>query len=84
MGCFWPGTSPSTELRGKDVVQGWQDRVRAGATPEVVRELLIRHYDPMYAASIQRNFKLWDQAETLLAEDRSMASMDALARRLTA
>ncbi len=73
-----------TELRGKDVVQGWQDRVRAGATPEVVRELLIRHYDPMYAASIQRNFKQWDQAETLLAEDRSMASMDALARRLTA
>ena len=72
------------ELRGKEVVQGWHDRVRAGRTPEVVRELLVQHYDPMYAASIQRNFKRWGQAQILHARDRSPAAMDDLARTLTA
>ena len=28
----------------------------AGRTPEVVRELLVQHYDPIYAQSIKRNF----------------------------
>lgn len=71
-----------TELRGKEVVQGWQERVRAGRTPEVVRELLVRHYDPMYAASIQRNFKQWGQATAIRARDRSADAMDALAVQL--
>lgn len=71
-----------TELRGKEVVQGWQERVRAGRTPEVVRELLLRHYDPMYAASIQRNFKQWGQATAIRARDRSADAMDALAVQL--
>ncbi len=73
-----------TELRGKEVVQGWQAQVRAGHTPDVVRELLVRHYDPMYAASIQRNFKQWGQAQPVHAEGRSPAAMDELARRLLA
>ncbi len=73
-----------TELRGKDVVQGWQERVRAGRTPEVVRELLVQHYDPMYAASIQRNFKQWGQATPVRARDRSAQAMDTLARQLVA
>jgi tRNA 2-selenouridine synthase len=71
-----------TELRGKEVVQGWQADVRAGRTPEVVRELLVRHYDPMYAASIQRNFKQWGQATAIRARDRSADAMDALAVQL--
>jgi tRNA 2-selenouridine synthase len=71
-----------TELRGKEVVQGWQDRVRAGRTPEVVRELLVHHYDPMYAASIQRNFKHWGQATPIRARDRSADAMNALAVQL--
>ena len=71
-----------TELRGKEVVQGWQDRVRAGRTPEVVRELLVDHYDPMYAASIQRNFKHWGQATPIRARDRSADAMNALAVQL--
>ena len=42
--------------RGNEVVQGWQIAAHAGRTPEVVRELLVQHYDPIYAQSIQRNF----------------------------
>ncbi|MEY4710780.1 MAG: hypothetical protein RIS88_230, partial [Pseudomonadota bacterium] len=72
------------ELRGKDVVLGWQAQVRAGQTPSVVRELLVRHYDPMYAASIVRNFTQWGQALPVRARDRSQAAMDDLARSLLA
>jgi tRNA 2-selenouridine synthase len=72
------------EERGREVVQGWQERVRAGRTPEVVRELLVQHYDPMYAVSIQRNFKQWGQALPVRARDRSPAAMDELAQTLLA
>ena len=73
-----------TELRGHEVVSSWQDRVRSGQTHDVVRELLVQHYDPMYAASIRRNFRLWDQALTLVARDRSMEAMDEVAQKLVA
>ena len=32
----------------------------------VVLDLLVRHYDPMYTASIQRNFKQYPQAQALV------------------
>ena len=81
---FCERLSALMELRGKEVVQGWQARVRSGGTHEVVRELLTQHYDPMYAASIQRNFKQWGQAAAVQARDRSAAAMDDLARQLMA
>ena len=73
-----------TQLRGKEVVQQWQAQVRAGSTPQVVRELLVQHYDPMYAASIQRNFRQWGQARAVRAGDRSQVAMDEVARSLLA
>ena len=80
---FCDRLSALTELRGREVVGGWQARVRAGLTPEVVRELLVQHYDPMYAASIRRNFAQWPQAQTVCAQDRSPEAMAAVARTLT-
>lgn len=71
-----------TGLRGREVVSGWVDRVRAGHTPEVVLELLLQHYDPMYAASIRRNFVQYGQARVQTLTDRSGASMQAAAREL--
>ncbi len=43
-------------LRGNDVVNGWQESARAGRTAEVVRDLLVAHYDPIYLQSMRRNF----------------------------
>ena len=43
-------------LRGNEVVDGWQSAARAGRIAEVVRDLLERHYDPIYLQSIARNF----------------------------
>ncbi len=70
------------ELRGREVVNGWVERVRAGQTPEVVLDLLLQHYDPMYAASIRRNFVQYGQASVCALPDRSAASMAQAARAL--
>ena len=51
-----------TELRGKAVVQAWQAQVAAGEIENVVRELLLKHYDPGYASSIARNFSGYAEA----------------------
>lgn len=73
-----------SELRGHEVVNGWIERVRAGRTPEVVLELLLQHYDPMYAASIRRNFVQYGQARACALPDRSAACMAQAARELMA
>lgn len=67
------------ELRGHAVVGDWQARIRTGQTQDVVRELLVQHYDPMYSASIRRNFAQWDQAACVPVRDRGTAAMDEVA-----
>ena len=42
--------------RGNEVVNGWQAAAHAGRTAEVVQDLLVTHYDPIYIQSMQRNF----------------------------
>ncbi len=69
-----------TELRGKAVIDGWQAQVRAGEVADVVRALLTTHYDPVYAASIRRNFSQYAQARPCILSDRSGAALDDLAR----
>ena len=66
-------------LRGNEVVKGWQEAARAGRTEEVVRELLVLHYDPIYLQSIERNFAGHAQPLMTLAWDGSTASLDAAA-----
>ncbi len=70
------------ELRGKAVVARWQEQVRSGETEAVVRELLVQHYDPGYAASIQRNFEQYGAAKTIAPTDRSARAMGELASRI--
>lgn len=72
------------ELRGAAVVHDWLDKVRAGQFRDVFRDLLERHYDPGYSASIQRNFQQVGSARRLAPRDRSMAAMDAVAGELLA
>lgn len=71
-----------TEIRGKAQVQAWQASVQAGDVEPVVRELLVKHYDPGYAASTARNFRQFADARVVVARDRSPASMGALAGEL--
>lgn len=69
-------------LRGRELVEGWQAQVRAGDVEPVVRELLTTHYDPGYAASIERNFTQYGNAETIAPADRSGEAMGALAQEI--
>ena len=64
-------------LRGNEVIDGWQQAARAGRIAEVVRDLLERHYDPVYLQSIVRNFPgyarpmmeaAWDGSDERLQE----------------
>ena len=73
-----------TMLRGKAVVEGWKAQVNANEMEAVVRDLLLTHYDPGYLASMQRNFSQYGNAQTVVAADRSAASMAALAQRMLA
>jgi tRNA 2-selenouridine synthase len=71
-----------TELRGKAVVEAWQAQVAAGETDAVVRELLLKHYDPGYSASMARNFAGYANARPIAPADRSMEAMAELAGRI--
>lgn len=73
-----------TEIRGKAVVSDWIAKVHAGQTPWVVQELLTKHYDPMYAQSIERNFKQYGHALPLDLRDRTPASFAEVAATLIA
>jgi len=69
-----------TEARGKDTVQDWQARARAGDVASVVQELLVKHYDPVYLQSMRRNFEQYGNAAPIAPRDRSVAAMTALAK----
>jgi tRNA 2-selenouridine synthase len=71
------------ELRGKAVVQGWQCKVGAGDVEVVVRELLEKHYDPGYSASIARNFRNYPDAPVISPASRSAVAMGVLAQELS-
>jgi len=71
-----------TQLRGREQVQAWQAQVRAGDVESVVRELLVKHYDPGYAGSTLRNFKGFADAKAIAPRDRTPEAMAALAREL--
>ena len=71
-------------LRGHEVVNGWQAASRAGRTREVVRDLLVSHYDPIYRQSMKRNFAGLAQPLAVIEWDGGEASLAAAARRLAA
>jgi len=72
------------EMCGKATVQDWQQRARSGDVASVVRELLVRHYDPVYLQSMQRNFSQYETARGLAPRDHSVAAMTELALSLLA
>ena len=76
--------SALTQARGKDVVLDWQARSRCGDVAKVVRELLVNHYDPVYLQSMQRNFAQYQTAAPIAPANRSVQSMQLLARQLLA
>ena len=72
------------EARGKAVIEKWQELIRVGHVRQVVQELLLHHYDPTYARSVDRNFRCWPDALKAELNDHHEASLQALAKQLIA
>jgi tRNA 2-selenouridine synthase len=81
-GFFCQRLDALVQLRGREQVETWQAQVRAGDIEPVVRELLVKHYDPGYASSTSRNFKGFAQARVVAPRDRTPEAMAALAKEL--
>lgn len=71
-------------LRGRALVDRWQAAARSGGTAQVVRELLIDHYDPIYLQSMARNFAGIAAPRRVLQWDGSAASLLAAAEQAIA
>ncbi len=69
-------------LRGKVVVQDWQQKAQSGQMREVVKDLLMNHYDPSYSTSMARNFKQYDHADVHALAHHNQTEFTALARHL--
>lgn len=70
------------ELRGHARVTQWQAQARAGDWAGVFGALIREHYDPGYAASLQRHFPALAGSAPLDLADGSPASLQAAARHL--
>jgi tRNA 2-selenouridine synthase len=69
-------------IRGKAVVDGWKAQVHSGHIESVVRDLLVLHYDPTYAASMLRNFMHTERATACVAANRHPESLRQVAQAL--
>ena len=71
-----------TQARGKEVVTSWQTRARSGDVASVVRELLVKHYDPVYLQSMKRNFLHYTTRTSIAPANRSAEAMHGLAQEM--
>ena len=71
-------------IRGQAVVNAWKEQVEVGEIENVVRDLLVLHYDPTYAASMLRNFSQGATATLCAAESRHLESLQKVAQTLCA
>lgn len=69
-------------IRGKAVVEAWKTQVHEGHIDQVVRDLLVLHYDPTYASSMVRNYTQNAQATPCVAKDRQPSTLRQLAKSL--
>jgi tRNA 2-selenouridine synthase len=69
-------------IRGKAVVEAWKEQIHMGHIDQVVRDLLVLHYDPTYASSMVRNFTQTGQATACVAADRHPDSLREVAQAL--
>ncbi|MFO1317883.1 MAG: tRNA 2-selenouridine(34) synthase MnmH [Burkholderiales bacterium] len=67
-------------LHGRATVERWNALARAGDFDALVGELLVRHYDPMYTRSIERNFPRIAQAHVAVPGGLSAEAFRTLAQ----
>ncbi|MCL6483729.1 MAG: tRNA 2-selenouridine(34) synthase MnmH, partial [Janthinobacterium lividum] len=73
-----------TQLHGHEKIAHWQQLATSGRMAELVEQLLVQHYDPVYRQSIARNFSRYAQAAPLILPDISEHAFEQAARALCA
>jgi tRNA 2-selenouridine synthase len=68
------------DLQGRETVTRWQAMARAGAWRELLAELMQRHYDPLYARSLQRSYGTLTGAAEVDLGDGSAQALDTAVR----
>lgn len=71
-----------TQLRGKKQIDEWQSAIAAGDIAKVVSELLSLHYDPIYLASIERNFTGYATGRQYALPDHRLEAFTGLASQI--
>lgn len=71
-----------TQLRGKKQIDDWHAAIAAGNIATVVSELLSLHYDPIYLASIDRNFKGYAQGQKIELADHTQSTFAKAAEQI--
>lgn len=71
-----------TQRYGKEQIAKWQQLATEGRHPELVEDLLIKHYDPAYQDSIARNFGQYQNARSLMVRSAEQTSYLELAQQL--
>jgi tRNA 2-selenouridine synthase len=71
-------------LHGHKVVERWNDAARRGDFDALIEDLLVRHYDPTYARSLEANFPRSAHAVTVTPTAITPAALRALAREVVA
>jgi tRNA 2-selenouridine synthase len=57
------------QLHGRATIDAWHAMAHGGQIPALVDQLLVRHYDPAYLRSIDRNFVQFPQAQVVALDD---------------
>jgi tRNA 2-selenouridine synthase len=69
-------------LYGKAQIDTWLKLAQEKQTPQLVRELLDRHYDPAYQSAIERNFQQIKTAQKVILPDTTQQSFVNLSQML--
>ena len=70
------------EVRGAEVVAQWHSMARRQQWRDLVSELLVSHYDPIYQRSMTRNFSRLADARPLQVGNGSPPAIEQAARQL--
>jgi tRNA 2-selenouridine synthase len=67
-------------IRGHEVINRWKEQSQAGDFAAVYRDMMLNHYDPVYLASIRRNFKHSEAAQVVTIATHGHEAFDDAAR----
>jgi tRNA 2-selenouridine synthase len=67
-------------IHGKDQIRKWSELSQQNKIPELIEELLLKHYDPAYHRAITRNFNQAENAKKFQLLDGSDETYRELAR----